>query len=135
MTDRKIQYSTFIGNDQLVMRTDSVEELVEIVTALAGSETESGESAYSIVLNATQRIKAVGLVGMNPALNASAPTPPTMRAGSAPPQRQAQGSDKACNQCGAAMEMRSGGGGDTGKKAWKGWFCTANKSHSPIWVK
>ena len=136
MTDRKLQYSTFIGKDQLVIRADSVEDLVKIVNALAGPEDGDTESAYSEILNATQRIKAAGLVGMNPALDVTSPTAPSVRA-QAPSQRPAatSGDGKACPTCSGAMELRSGGGGDTGKKPWKGWFCLADKKHSPVWVK
>jgi hypothetical protein len=102
----------------LVIRGDSPYEYAANVEAAMAQELfELNKKAAAVFRGGSFK---------TPAPNTAAPAAPVV---------QATGSGKSCAH--GAMTLRSGGGGDTGKKAWRGHFCPQPKGSSdqcsPIW--
>lgn len=123
-----VQYSFFIGKDQVVLRAENSKELAALFEGFV-SEVDGGESDISRILNAINTIKGAGLLIVNPSLDvtpAQNNRQPARDVG--PAERTANG--KSCKECGGPMTYKSGT--NAAGKAWSGWFCSV-KNHPPIW--
>jgi hypothetical protein len=133
-----LQYSLFIGKDQLVIRASNVSELVDIFDTLNEpyGEEPDAESAFSRILNRINELKASGLLVVNPALdlpnsgprNAASAPAPTYRSPATPSPDAPMCSER---DCGRPLTKRSG---EKNGKLWSGWFCDV-KGHKVIWNK
>lgn len=134
----KIQYSAFVGKDQIVLRGDTADEIADNVNALV-DEIEGNPSRISDILNGIKMIRAAALVIDPVSASAAAPNPPSTQPerGAYKPREATHSPQpsggKSCNICGAPATFRSGTNAVTGKQ-WEGWFCQ-DRTHKPQFGK
>lgn len=119
-----LQYSFFLGKDQVVIRAGSTEEFASILAEL----TDSIEGQPSLISGLLDDIKALKIAGVL-AFPEEKPT------SAAPAKGEYRGrgngdssSGLTCKECGSPAEARSGVSAKTGKP-WSGTFCKGNKDH------